>query len=296
MTGAIKKYYGVLTLLCVLTGLLVHEFSIFAGYTPLLLALLVFSLVVEHSIGDFRRIIHHPRFLGLVMASTFLVYPIMGFIFIRILGLGPDLSVGVILLSFAPAPVVAALWTEISGGDGTPAISAALISMLISVAVYPMVLYALGVASSAVAFRVLSLLLFSVFIPAIMALILRIEVAVIQPVRDGLNLLSSILGLLIIIVAVAHMSGALAGWGVLRVVFLVSVMLLAGFIYGFLVGRRMPEYRIASIYTAGMRDGVIPVGVALTYFSSAAALPATILLVVMPVFTGIVYYLVGTGD
>ena len=296
MTGVIKKYYGVLTLICVLTGLLFPEFSIFAGYTPLLLALLVFSLVVEHRIGDFGRIIHHPRFLGMVLASTFLVYPIMGFIFIRILGLGPDLSVGVILLSFAPAPVVAALWTEMSGCDGTPAISAALTSMLLSVAVYPLVLYALGVASPVVAFRVLSLLLFSVFIPSIVALILRIEFALVQPVRYSLNLLSSILGLLIIIVAVAHMSGSLAGWGVLRVVFLVSVMLLAGFIYGFLVGRRMPEYRVASIYTSGMRDGMIPVGVALTYFSSAAALPATLLLVMMPVFTGIVYYLVGSSD
>ncbi|MDI9618848.1 hypothetical protein [Methanothermobacter sp.] len=41
-----------------------------------------------------------------------------------------------------------------------------------------------------------------------------------------------------------------------------------------------------------MRDGVIPVGVALTYLSAGAALPATVLLVVIPVFTGIVYYLV----
>jgi len=296
MKRAIKKYYGVLTLICVLIGFLLPEFSIFSGYTPLLLALLVFSLVVEHSIEDLGRIIHHPRFIVLVLASNFLVYPIIGFIFIRILGLDPDISVGVILLSFAPSPIVAALWTEISGGDGTPAISAALTSMLLSVVVYPLVLYALGVASPAVALRVLSMLLFSVFIPAILALILRLEVELVQPVRDSMNLLSSILGLLIIVVAVAHMSGALVGWGVLRVVFLVSVMLLAGFIYGFLVGRRMPGYRVASIYTSGMRDGVIPVGVALTYFSSAAALPATILLVVMPVFTGIVYYLVGTGD
>ncbi|WP_321211763.1 hypothetical protein [Methanothermobacter sp. DP] len=296
MTGTIKKYYGVLTLLCVLTGLLFPQFSVFSGYTPLLLAFLVFSLVIEHSLKGFGRIIQHPQFLGLVSVSNFLLYPLLGSIFIKIFNFSGDMVAGVILLSFAPSPVVAALWTELSGADGTPALSAALTSMLLSVAVYPAVLYLMGVASLSVAFRVFELLVFTVFLPAVIALILRLEEERLVPARKTLNFLSAILGLVIIVVAVAHMSGSVRNGGVMEIVITVSVMLLAGFTYGFILGRLRGDDGAAYVYTAGMRDGVIPVGVALTYFSPAVALPATILLVVMPVFTGIVYYLVRGGE
>lgn len=293
MTGTIKKYYGALTLLCVLMGLLFPQFSVFSVYTPLLLALLVFSLVIEHSLEDFGRIIQHPQFLGLVSVSNFLLYPLLGFLFIKIFNFSGDIVAGIILLSFAPSPVVAALWTELSGGDGTPALSAALTSMLLSVAVYPAVLYIMGVASLSVAFRVFELLVFTVFLPAVFALLLKLEEERFIPAGKTLNFLSAILGLVIIVVAVAHMSGSVRSMEVTDVIIVVSLMVIAGFIYGFMAGRfRRDEYSVAYVYTSGMRDGVIPLGVALKYFLPSTALPVTVLLVIMPVFTGIFYYVV----
>ncbi|MEM4196456.1 MAG: hypothetical protein QW277_04715, partial [Methanothermobacter sp.] len=80
--------------------------------------------------------------------------------------------------------------------------------MFLSVAVYPAVLYLMGVASLSVAFRVFELLVFTVFLPAVFALLLKLEEERFITAGKTLNLLSAILGLVIIVVAVAHMSGS----------------------------------------------------------------------------------------
>jgi BASS family bile acid:Na+ symporter len=117
--GNIRKYYGLLTLLCVLIGFTVPQFSILSPYIPLFLAVLVFSMVIEHQISDFTRIVKHPKIVMALITSNLILYPLIGILIGYWFNLQPELMVGLILLCFAPSPVVAALWTELSGGDGT---------------------------------------------------------------------------------------------------------------------------------------------------------------------------------
>jgi len=147
----------------------------FISYVPVLLAILVFSMVIEHNINDFTRIINHPRKVLAITVSNLILYPVIGILFGYFFLLQQDIYVGIILLCFAPSPVVAALWTELSKGDGTISVTTALFSMMMSILVYPVVLYFMGIASPDLAIAIFKLLTLSIFAPAVIALFLRLE-------------------------------------------------------------------------------------------------------------------------
>jgi len=294
----IRKYYGFLTILCVIIGFLQPQFSILSPYIPFLLAILVFSMVIEHQISDFTRVVKNYKFVIALITSNLILYPLIGIL----IGYGlihqPEIMTGIILLCFAPSPVVASLWTELSGGDGTISISAALFSMMLSIIIYPIVLFFMGIASPELSLDILKLLGLSIFVPAIIALFLRVEEEKYIPAKNKITFLSSFVGLLIIVVAIAHMaSNVMANelYTIIILAFINIVLLSAGFIYGYLLSkffRVKRENGIGFVFTSSMRDGIIPLSVAITYFSSYSTIPATILLIVMPFMVVGVYYLI----
>lgn len=104
-------------------------------------------MVIEHEISDFKKIAEHPKSVFGLLTSNLLLYPIIGILFAYFTISSPDIYTGIILLCFAPSPVVAALWTEMSGDDSTISLTTALFSMLVSIFTYPIILYFLGLAS-----------------------------------------------------------------------------------------------------------------------------------------------------
>jgi BASS family bile acid:Na+ symporter len=296
--GNIRKYYGLLTILCVILGFTFPQFSVLSPYVPVLLAILVFSMVIEHNISDFTRVINHPRKVLAITASNLVLYPIIGILFGYFFLLQQDVYVGIILLCFAPSPVVAALWTELSKGDGTISVTTALFSMMLSILVYPVVLYFMGIASPDLAIAIFKLLALSIFAPAVIALFLRLEEERYIPAKNTITLLSSFVGLFIIVVAIAHMASQVMSNEfnlISLMVILVVTLLTAGFGYGYILGRLFKVSKkdsIAFLFSSSMRDGIIPLSVAITYFSPASTLAATILLIVMPFLVVGVYYMV----
>lgn len=296
--GNIRKYYGLLTVLCVILGFAFPQFSVLSPYVPVLLAILVFSMVIEHRVSDFTRIAAHPLKVVALTSSNLILYPIIGILFGYFFLLQQDVYVGIILLCFAPSPVVAALWTELSNGDGTISVTTALFSMMISILIYPVVLYFMGIASLDLAIAIFKLLALSIFAPAIIALFLRLEEEKYVPAKNTITLLSSFVGLFIIVVAIAHMASKVIANDfnlILTLGIFVVILLVAGFGFGYLLSKLLGVQKnesIAFLYTSSMRDGIIPLSVAITYFSSFSTLAATILLIVMPFLVVGVYYIV----
>lgn len=294
----LKKYYGLLTLVCVITGFMFPQFSILSPYIPFLLAILVFSMVIEHRISDFTKIVKHPEIVIALITSNLILYPLIGILMGYWLHLEPDIMIGLVLLCFAPSPVVAALWTELSGGDGTISISTALFSMMLSVIVYPVILFLMGITSHDLSIAIFKLLALSIFAPAVIALFLRLEKEKYIPARNTVTFLSSFIALLIIVVAIAHMTSKILAnelYTIITIVLIVTALLSAGFIYGYSLKRFFGTHRnygVGFLYTSSMRDGIIPLSVGITYFSSYSTIPATVLLIVMPFMVVGVYYLV----
>jgi BASS family bile acid:Na+ symporter len=296
--GNLRKYYGLFTIICVIIGFLFPQFSILSPYIPFLLAVLVFSMVIEHKISDFTRVVKHPKIVMALIASNLILYPVIGILIGYWLIPQNEIMIGIILLCFAPSPVVAALWTELSGGDGTISISTALFSMMLSIIVYPVVLFFMGITSPELSISIFKLLALSIFLPAIVALFLRIEEERYIPAKNTITLLSSLVGLLIIVVAIAHMASRVLANElniILILTFITVILLTAGFVYGHLLGKLFKTKNkdgIGFLYISSMRDGIIPLSIAITYFSSYSTMPATILLIVMPFMVVGVYYLV----
>lgn len=300
--GNLRKYYGFLTLLCVALGFTFPQFSVFSPYVPVLLAILVFSMVIEHRINDFTRIVNHPRSVLALISSNFILYPFIGILFGYFLLLQHEVYTGIILLCFAPSPVVAALWTELSNGDGTISITTALFSMMVSIIVYPVVLFFMGIASPNLSIAIFKLLALSVFVPAVIALLLRVEEEKYIPAKNTITFISSFVSLFIIVVAIAHMASNIMSNDlnlILIIGIIVVILLIAGFGYGYILGKLLKtekKDRIAFLYTSSMRDGIIPLSVAITYFSTYSTLASTILLIIMPFLVVSVYYMVRNSN
>ncbi|MEL7671287.1 hypothetical protein [Methanobacterium sp.] len=64
--------------------------------------------------------------------------------------------------------------------------------------------------------------------------------------------------------------------------------------YGYLLGKLFKTSKKDSIpflYSSSMRDGITPLSVAITYFSSSSTIASTVLLIVMPFLVTGVYYI-----
>ena len=295
--GNIRKYYGLLTVLCVILGFTFPQFSVLSPYVSILLAVLVFSMVIEHKVSDFTRIVNHPKKVLALIISNLVLYPVIGILFSYFFLPPQDIYVGIILLCFAPSPVVAALWTELSNGDGTISVTTALFSMMLSIFIYPVILYFMGIASPDLALSIFKLLALSIFAPAAIALFLRVEEDKYIPAKNTITLLSSFVSLIIIIIAIAHMvSNVMSNEFnlILLLSIFIIVLLIAGFGYGYILGKLFKTPKkdsISFLYSSSMRDGIIPLSVAITYFSSSSTIASTVLLIVMPFLVTGVYYI-----
>lgn len=295
--GNIRKYYGLLTVLCVILGFTFPQFSVLSPYVSILLAILVFSMVIEHKVSDFTRILNHPKKVLALIISNFVLYPVIGILFSYFFLPPQDIYVGIILLCFAPSPVVAALWAELSNGDGTISVTTALFSMMLSIFIYPIILYFMGIASPDLAVSIFKLLALSIFAPAAIALFLRVEEDKYIPARNTITLLSSFVSLIIIVIAIAHMVSNVRSNEfnlILLLGIFVIVLLISGFGYGYILGKLFKTPKkdsISFLYSSSMRDGIIPLSVAITYFSSSSTIASTVLLIVMPFLVTGVYYI-----
>ena len=295
--GNIRKYYGLLTVLCVILGFTFPQFSVLSPYISILLAILVFSMVIEHKVSDFTRIANHPKKVFAIIISNLVLYPFIGLLFGYFFLPSNDIYVGIILLCFAPSPVVAALWTELSNGDGAISVTTALFSMMLSIFTYPIILYFMGIASPDLAISIFKLLALSIFAPAAIALFLRLEENKHVPSKNTITLISSFVSLIIIVIAIANMVSKVMSNEfslILMIGLFVIILLIAGFGYGYLLGKLFKTHKKDSIpflYSSSMRDGIIPLSVAITYFSSNSTIASTVLLIIMPFLVTGVYYI-----
>jgi BASS family bile acid:Na+ symporter len=197
-------------------------------------------IVIEHDISDFKKIIKHPKSVFSLITSIFILYPIIGILFAYFTLSSPDIYTGIILLCFAPSPFIAALWTEMSGGDGTIPLTTSLFSMLLSIGIYPIVLYFMGLASLNLSVDIFKLLALSIFVPAIIALLLRDKENKYISLKRKFKILSAFVALYIIVIAIANLFSKILP-NELNIVFLLTILaitlLIAGFAYVYFLSR-----------------------------------------------------------
>ncbi|MCC6072209.1 bile acid:sodium symporter family protein [Massilia sp. GCM10020059] len=103
------------------------------------LALIMFGLGLSLTIGDFRRLLGHPKAVILALVLQAVVLPAICYGLIVGLGVAPVFAVGLMLLAASPGGVSANLFSHLFGGNVAMNISLTAINTLLSIVSLPLI-------------------------------------------------------------------------------------------------------------------------------------------------------------
>ena len=107
---------------------------------PAAIAVIMFSLGLELTRGDFRRVLTAPRGVGIGMLNLALISPLLAFAAAEAFGLAPELAVGLVLLGASPGGMMANMLTHMSRGDTALSLTMTAISSVAAVVTVPLYL------------------------------------------------------------------------------------------------------------------------------------------------------------
>lgn len=103
------------------------------------LALIMFGLGLSLTLGDFRRLLGHPKAVILALVLQAMVLPAICYGLIIGLGVAPVYAVGLMLLAASPGGVSANLFSHLFGGNVAMNISLTAINTLLSIVSLPLI-------------------------------------------------------------------------------------------------------------------------------------------------------------
>lgn len=103
------------------------------------LALIMFGLGLSLSVGDFRRLLGHPKPVLLALVLQALVLPAICYGLIVALDVSPVYAVGLMLLAASPGGVSANLYSHLFGGNVAMNISLTAINTVLSIVSLPLI-------------------------------------------------------------------------------------------------------------------------------------------------------------
>ena len=115
--------------------------SVFAAVLlPVALALIMGSLGLSLTVGDFRRIVVQPRGVLIGIANLLVVSPLLAFAVAELYGLEPAFAVGLVLLGASPGGTLANLLTHLARGETALSITMTAISSVAAAVTVPLYL------------------------------------------------------------------------------------------------------------------------------------------------------------
>ena len=103
------------------------------------LALIMFGLGLSLTLGDFRRLLGHPKAVVVALALQALVLPAICYGLIVLFAVPPIYAVGLMLLAASPGGVSANLFSHLFGGNVAMNISLTAINTLLSIVSLPLI-------------------------------------------------------------------------------------------------------------------------------------------------------------
>ncbi|WP_108837101.1 bile acid:sodium symporter family protein [Tateyamaria sp. Alg231-49] len=104
---------------------------------PLSLAIIMLSLGIGLTIGDFARVLRAPKAFGIGAIAQVILLPLVAYATVTAFGLPPAIAVGFMLLSFAPGGVTSNILAKLAGGDVALSVSLTAVISLLSLITVP---------------------------------------------------------------------------------------------------------------------------------------------------------------
>lgn len=257
-------------------------FSWATGYTSIFLGVAMFGMGLTIRAEDFKVVFSRPKEILTGCLAQYTVMPAAAWLLSTLLGLSPDLAIGVILVGCCPGGTASNVITYIAGGDVALSVGMTIVSTLLAPIATPVLVYLLGGAWVEVSLMAMILSVVKVIlVPVLLGLLLhRLFGKQIERIQEILPLISVISIVMIIsgIVASNKEKVITSGLLVLGVVILHNLL---GMLLGLLIAKvQHIEYHKASAIAieVGMQNSGLAVSLATANFAAnpLATLPGAI--------------------
>lgn len=252
------------------------------NYTSVFLGVAMFGMGLTIRAEDFKVVFSRPKEILTGCLAQYTVMPLAAWLLSVLLGLEPDLAIGVILVGCCPGGTASNVITYIAGGDVALSVGMTIVSTLIAPIMTPVLVYLLGGAWVEVSLWAMVVSVVKVIlIPVLLGLLLhKIFSRQIERIHNVLPLISVISIVMIIsgIVAVNKEKVITSGTLVLGVVILHNFL---GMALGLLIAKLMkiPYAKATAIaIEVGMQNSGLAVSLATANFAAnpLATLPGAI--------------------
>jgi Predicted Na+-dependent transporter len=251
-------------------------------FLPIALAIIMFSLGLGLTPGDFTRIFRRPKAFAVGALAQIIILPIVAYALAILFRLPAELAVGLMILSLCPSGVTSNILTKIAHGDLALSISLTGIFSLTSVTTVPFLTrffaeHFLGMEAPTIRVGALGISMFVITVAPVIAGMLvrryasRLALAAEKPV----SALATILFVIVVIGAIA------ANWRLLvdnlavlgpSVVVLNAVLLAIGLLLGRIFSLSWRESTSVAIET-GIQNATLGITVGTLIVEQAQGLP-----------------------
>ncbi|APT84728.1 bile acid:sodium symporter family protein [Corynebacterium aquilae] len=245
-----------------------------------LLMVIMFCMGLTLTLPDISEVLRRPWPIFLGVAAQYIVMPASALMVSKMLGFGPELAIGLLLLGSVPGGTASNVIAYLAKGDVALSVAMTSVSTLLSPLLTPVIMLWLADAETQVnAGGMMISLVKTVLVPVVGGLLLRVIanrlVTALLPVLPWLSII--VIGIVLMTV-VAVNSERLATVGLIVVVG-VAIQNLVGFIIGYfapkLLKQREAACRTTSIEVA-TQNSALASAMATQFFSAEAAIPGAV--------------------
>lgn len=259
-------------------------FTPLAPHVTTMLMIIMFSMDLTLTIPDFQEVARRPIPILIGVVAQFVVMPLGAVGVAKLLGLGPELAIGLLLLGSVPGGTASNVIAYLAKGDVALSVAMTSISTLLSPIMTPLLMLLLAGADTDVNAGGLAMgLVKTVLVPVIGGLVIHIIAPkLVEKVMPVLPWLSIVAIGAVVCPSVAKSSEKLASAGL---VLFIAVMVhnLLGYTLGYLAAKMFKE-NVAACRTmaieVGTQNSGLATGMAGQFFSPEAALPGAVATVV----------------
>ncbi len=260
-----------------------ETFKPLAGWISPLLGIVMFGMGLTLSVNDFKLVLSHPVDVLIGIVAQFVIMPTVAFILCKVMGLPPDIAIGVILVGCCPGGTASNVMTFLARGDTALSVTITSCTTILAPLVTPGLIWLFAhqwveIDPVGMFWSICQIVLIPIALGVAVHTVVgseRIKVA-----STALPLVSVIAIVLIVAAVVAVSQPNIASAGPL--VFLVVVLhngfgLLFGYLVAKICGMNLAKRKCLSI-EVGMQNSGLGVALAAAHFAAMplAALPSAI--------------------
>ncbi|AIT60900.1 bile acid:sodium symporter family protein [Corynebacterium doosanense] len=245
-----------------------------------LLGIIMFGMGLTLKPADFRLVFTRPLPVVIGVIAQYLIMPLTAVLVVWLLRLPPEIAAGVILVGCAPGGTSSNVVSYLARGDVALSVTMTSVSTLLAPVITPLLVALLAgeympVQAGPMALSIVQVVLVPVILGLLVSTFLPRVVEAVTPVLPWISVIA-ISSIVAIVVGGSHERILEAGVLVLGAVILHNLLgYLLGYGVGAVFGQPVPVKRTMAI-EVGMQNSGLAAGLAATYMSPLAALPAAV--------------------